>query len=145
MTGMCLTCSLAGNLLKKKLGLKKNGVLVPSDNVSDIKVDELIKKFISEYVELVFSITKIDDVPKLSQMGVYDLDMKKFSYKPKKPASKYGVIAPYIISNKLNCVDGENVLNHKNSSFLKCSSFWFDIGDIESLLNASIYISKRKI
>jgi len=126
--------------IKKATGTQKHGVLMPSDNISNIDVDKLVQIFRDEKVELVFSLFKIRDQKKLSQMGCYDPQKRKFYYKNSHPPTQLGVVAPYIVQNSLRVNSGDNILNHQNSAFIEHKGYWFDIGDYESIIEASIFI-----
>lgn len=130
--------------IKKITGTKKHGILVPSDNISNIKVDDLISLFLKKNVDLVFSLYKVPDKNKLSQMGCYEPVGKSFYYKHPNPPTNFGVIAPYIVHNNLKSDSGDNILNHKNSAYSEHKGYWFDIGDYESIKKTSIFISNRR-
>jgi len=128
--------------IKKVTKTKKHGVLVPSDNISDIKLDDLIDLYLNKNVDLVFSLYKIQDKKKLAQMGCYDPVEKQFFYKSRNPQTDFGVIAPYIANNQLKIHSGDNTLSHKNAAFIEHKGYWFDIGDVDSILEASSFIKK---
>jgi dTDP-glucose pyrophosphorylase len=126
--------------IKKATGTCKHGVLMPGDNISDINVDELIDLFLKRKVDLVFSLFKIMDQQKLSQMGCYHPQEEKFYYKHPNPPTSFGVAAPYIVRNSLKVESGDNILNHHNSAYCEHSGYWFDIGDCESIIEASLFM-----
>jgi dTDP-glucose pyrophosphorylase len=128
------------DFIKKKTGTKKNGVLVPSDNITDVNIDNMISKFNREKCNLVFSLFEVNDRNKLSQMGCYNPDTKEFFYKHQNPPTKYGVIAPYIVKNNFDTLKGDKVLNDRNIETLEHKGFWFDVGDYESIIEAGNYI-----
>ncbi len=132
------------NYIKKITGTKKHGVLVPSDNISDIEIDKLIDVFQKENVNLVFSLYKVPDKNKLSLMGCYDPVGESFYYKHPNPPTNFGVIAPYIVHNNLKSDSGDNILNHKNSTYSEHKGYWFDLGDYESIIEASSFIKTSK-
>lgn len=125
--------------IKKITGTPKHGVLIPSDNICEVKVDDLTEKFIKEKADFVFSIHLIKDKKKLSEMGNFDTEKRKFYYKNPDPRSGYGVIAPYIIRNSFNCKDPANIFEGKNSYSLKHEGYWFDLGDYESIADANAW------
>ncbi|MCK4763608.1 MAG: hypothetical protein KAW12_15515 [Candidatus Aminicenantes bacterium] len=129
--------------IKKVTGAQKHGVLMPSDNVSDIDVDSLIGKFQAEQVDLVFSLFEMADTKKLSGMGCYDPEEKKFYYKHPAPPTRFGVVAPYIVRSSLEIDSGDNVLNHPKSAFSEHNGYWFDIGDYKSITAASNFLKKE--
>lgn len=129
--------------IKKVTGTQKHGVLMPGDNISDIDVDNLIQRFQAENVDLVFSLFKIRDQQKLSGMGCYHPGEKKFYYKHPNPSTPFGVIAPYIVHNSLKVDSGDSILNHQNSAYYEHKSYWFDIGDYESIINASNFMKEK--
>jgi len=128
--------------IKKVTGTKRHGVLMPGDNISDIKVDELIDLFLQKEVDLVFSLSRIRDQEKLSQMGCYDPQEKKFYYKHPNPPTPFGVVAPYIVRNSLRVDTGDNILSHRSSAYCEHNRYWFDIGDFESIIEASLFMMK---
>lgn len=130
--------------VKKVTGTKKHGVLVPSDNISDIDIDPLIGLFSEKNVDLVFSLYQIEDKKKLSQMGCYNPDKKRFFYKRKNPSTNFGVLAPYVLRNQLETKGGDDTLSHPNVAFSEHKGYWFDIGDYSSIFEASMFISKRR-
>ena len=128
--------------IKKITGTAKHGVLIPSDNICEVKVDDLTGKFIKKKADFIFSIHRIKDKKKLSEMGYFDTDKRKFYYKDPDPRSGYGVIAPYIIRNSFNCKDAGNIFEGKNSYSLKHKGYWFDLGDYESIADANAWYHK---
>ena len=130
--------------IKKTTGTKKNGVLMPSDNISNIVIDDAIDAFIRNKAMITFLLFRIQDKNKLSQMGCYDIAKKNFYYKPPCPSGKYGVIAPYIIENSQKANKGDHILGHTNSSFVIHKGYWFDVGDYENIIEASYYIKNQK-
>lgn len=129
--------------IKKATGTKKHGVLVPSDNISDIEVDGLIEVFLEEKTDLVFSLYRIKDKSKLSQMGCYDPLHKRFFYKCLNPPTDFGVLAPYIVRNQLKIKDGDQILSYNNIAYREHKGYWFDIGDFRSLSIASVFFGSK--
>ena len=129
--------------IKTVTGTRKHGVLMPSDNISNINVDELIDLFCQKGVGLVFSLLKVRDRKKLSQMGCYHPHEKKYYYKHPNPPKQFGVVAPYIVRHSLNVGAGDNILNHKNSAFIEHKGYWFDIGDYEGIIKASNFMKEK--
>ncbi|MEO6694377.1 MAG: sugar phosphate nucleotidyltransferase [Ignavibacteria bacterium] len=123
--------------VKKFMRTKKHGVLVPSDNICEVKIDNLIKVFQKKNPELLFSVREMEDKSKLSQMGCYNIESRKFYYKHPDPPCNYGVIAPYIIENGLNIIPGRNILESCITEILFHKGYWFDIGDYDSIIEAS--------
>jgi dTDP-glucose pyrophosphorylase len=130
--------------IKKVTGTKKHGVLMPGDNISNINIDERIDLFLRTGVDLVFSLFKVPDREKLSLMGCYEPGEKKFHYKHPDPPTPFGVVAPYIIRHRLKVESGDNILNHPNSAFIEHDGYWFDVGDSESIIGASLFIMNMK-
>jgi dTDP-glucose pyrophosphorylase len=130
--------------IKKVLHTQKHGILMPSDNISNIDVDNLVQRFQTENVDLVFSLFKIQDQRKLSRMGCYNPGEKKFYYKHPHPLTSFGVIAPYIVRHSLKIESGDNILNHRNSSYGEHNGYWFDIGDCQSITEASLFMMNMK-
>ncbi|MEZ4689412.1 MAG: hypothetical protein R3A12_04230 [Ignavibacteria bacterium] len=62
--------------VKEITGTKKNGVLVPSDNISNIKTDKLIEEFKKKKNDLLFSVKEINDRKKLVEMGTFFLRLQ---------------------------------------------------------------------
>lgn len=130
--------------IKKTTGTKKNGVLVPSDNICEVSIDFLIRKFQKKKADFLFSIHEVRNKKKLSEMGSYDVKEKKFTYKDPNPETKYGVIAPYIIKNNLIYIPLKNIFEHKNAMSLIHNGDWFDTGDYDSIAEANKYYNKNK-
>ncbi len=130
--------------IKKVTGTSKHGVLMPSDNISDIEVDGLIDLFFEKQVDLVFSLLKVEK-NKLAQMGCYDPEAKQFYYKHPNPPTPFGVIAPYIVRNSLQAKagsdKGDNILNHQPAAQKEHNGFWFDIGDCQSIIEAAAFMA----
>ncbi|MDZ4712331.1 MAG: sugar phosphate nucleotidyltransferase [bacterium] len=130
--------------VKKRTKTKKNGVLVPSDNICDVDVDLLIRRFNKTKTEFLFSLHEIKNKAKLSEMGSFDTKKRKFYYKKSPPEVKYGVIAPYIIKNDLNYKTAGNIFEINNSEIVFHKGIWFDIGDTDSIIRASQWRQKNK-
>lgn len=128
--------------VKKYLRTKKHGVLVPSDNICQVKIDSLIKAFEKSTAEFLFSLIELKDKSKLSDMGCYDIESRKFYYKNPDPPSNYGVIAPYIIENSLNIVPGRNVFEDSHMEILFHKGYWYDLGDFDSIIEAGNWYQK---
>ena len=126
--------------IKKKLDIKKDAILMPSDNISNVNIDALVQQHYKNRAELSFSLIKVDNGEKLKEMGVYDIENQQFYYKSPNPVSNYGVIAPYVVSNVLDTSNGDNVLGHNKVAYLIHNGFWFDIGDYESIIESTNYI-----
>jgi len=129
--------------IKKITGTSKHGVLIPSDNICEVKVDDLTVKFIKKNADFLFSIHRIKDKKKLSEMGSYDTNAKKFYYKDPDPLTGYGVIAPYLIRNSFNSKDNRNIFEWKGSYYLKHKGYWFDLGDYESIADANAWYRRK--
>ncbi|HMS66011.1 MAG TPA: sugar phosphate nucleotidyltransferase [Ignavibacteria bacterium] len=130
------------DFVKKYMRSKKHGVLVPSDNICEVKIDNLIKEFEKKTAEFLFSVREIEDRNKLSQMGCYDIETKKYYYKHSDPPTDYGVIAPYIIENKPHNISGINIFEKGHIEILFQKGYWFDIGDCDSIIEASNWRKK---
>lgn len=133
------------DFVRKYLKTKKHGVLVPGDNICEVKIDNLIRVFEKKNAELVFSLREIDDKSKLAQMGCFDIENRKFYYKNADTPCKYGIIAPYIIENNLNNVSMRNIFETGANEILFHKGVWFDIGDYESIVEASNWYFKNKL
>lgn len=130
------------DFVKKYMRTKKHGVLVPSDNICEVKIDSLIKEFEKKTAEFLFSVREVSDKEKLSQMGCYDIETKKFHYKHPNPPSEYGVIAPYIIENKQHSISSKDIFEKGHIEILFHKGYWFDIGDGDSIIEASKWRKK---
>lgn len=128
--------------IKKITGTKKNGVLVPSDNVSNVVIDDLVELLNEEKSDIVFSLLKVDDKEKLSQMGCYDILNKKYYYKITPPPSSLGVIAPYVVRNNVNTTKGDSVFNNCKVNYHFHKGYWFDIGDYTSIISSSKFVEE---
>jgi dTDP-glucose pyrophosphorylase len=131
--------------IKKVTGTKKNGVLLPSDNISNIDIEILVKKFIKEKVDIIFSLFEVNEPEKLKQMGCYSIEEKKFYYKSKKPKTKYGVIAPYIVKNSVDTSKGDEIFNMYKCDYNYHKGYWFDIGDYTSIVKTNLFVSKQHV
>lgn len=129
--------------IKDVTGTLKHGVLIPSDNICEVKIDKLTEKFIKMKADFLFSLHNIKVRRKLSDMGSYDTEAGKYYYKDPDPKSEYGVIAPYIIRNDLKFQSGENIFEGKNSYSLKHKGYWFDLGDYKSIADANAWYRKK--
>ncbi len=139
------------SFVKKKKKTNRHFVLMPCDNISNIKIDAVIELFLSNpRVDITFCIKIIKEKEKLRNMGVYDYRKKKVFYKPKRPTSCYGVLAPYIVRNTLNIpnLPEAQIFNCANTSIYHHRGFWFDIGNVEGLYNCTKFLrrlyAKRK-
>jgi len=130
--------------IKHITGTQKHGVLVPSDNVTDVDIQRLTDCFIEQNKELVFSLYTVPDRAKLAQMGCYDTKAGKFYYKHPDPPTSYGVIAPYVVKNTLTVDAGDNILDHPNAAQYIHEGYWFDIGDHKSIIETSLFIMQRE-
>lgn len=129
--------------IKKKTGTKKNGVLVPSDNVCGIKIDQLIKDFLRHDSKFFFSLKENVGIKKLGTMGSYDVSRGKYSYKNKKCRSTdCGVIAPYIVHNSVSSFI--DIFESKSSHYRLHKGYWFDLGDYDSIVEAGEWRRKNK-
>lgn len=132
------------NYIKNFTGTKKNGVLIPSDNICEVSIDSLIKIFRNSDLDFLFSLQKIKNKKKLSEMGSYRIDKRKFRYKDPSPETEYGVIAPYIIKNDLKNKSYKNIFEIENSGFVIHKGKWIDTGDFDSIIEASEWRRKNK-
>ncbi|MDQ3019398.1 MAG: sugar phosphate nucleotidyltransferase [Bacteroidota bacterium] len=137
--------------IKEITKTKKNGVLVPSDNICEVKTDLLIKKFLETNADFLFSLHKVSNKEKLSQMGCFDIKEKKFYYRNSRKSLEYGVIAPYIIKNVIhqeehlmNIDSIGNIFESSKAEIVFHEGYWFDTGDCESILEASGWRQKNK-
>jgi NDP-sugar pyrophosphorylase family protein len=126
--------------IKQLTGTQKHGVLVPSDNITDIDVDKMVERFNQKPAQLLFSLYKVPEREKLAQMGCYSVEKKTFYYKHPDPPTEYGVIAPYLVNRNLEVKAGDNVLNHPDSVYYEHAGYWFDIGDQASIIEASSFM-----
>ena len=128
--------------IKKETGIASHGVLVPSDNISDIKIDPLIRKFTKLNADFVFSISKKIKRSKLLQMGNYSPQTNTFEYKPLTPL-EFGVIAPFIIRNTIEFTGDKHLIEGTGSHHIVYEGMWKDIGDQESLTDAVLWRRKN--
>lgn len=132
--------------IKEKISTKKDFVLMPCDNVSNIIIDNVIKTFLSDRdIEITFNIKKLNNKDKLKEMGVYDIKNNKVIYKPDRLPSKYGVLAPYIVKNDFSFeYSKENIiLNNANHNYCDYKKYWFDVGDNLSMIQVNKYLEKE--
>ncbi|MFZ1322566.1 MAG: NDP-sugar synthase [Ignavibacteria bacterium] len=130
--------------IKEKTGTKANGILMPSDNIINADIDSMIKSFEKKNCDFLFSLHKINNKIKLSDMGSYNIEKKKFRYKnpDPNPNSDYGVIAPYIIRNNFQFNSDNIIFESDNSEIIFYDGYWTDIGDAESLAEANVHFQK---
>ena len=124
------------DFIKEKTKTKKNGVLMPSDNLSNVKTDGLINDFIKKEAAIGFSLFTINDKVKLSQMGCYNVDEGKYYYKSNFLKTNKGVIAPFIIRNNIRVIDFNHAVVDSKVIYREHNGYWFDIGDKDSILEA---------
>jgi glucose-1-phosphate thymidylyltransferase len=118
--------------IREALKTTRDCVLMPCDNISDVSVDAVIETFVAGQSEVCFSLIRVPDRRKLSQMGVYDPDRGQVVYKPAIPPSEWGVIAPYVVGGEFTWVPAETdaeVFNQARISSQQHTGYWFDIGD----------------
>jgi NDP-sugar pyrophosphorylase family protein len=118
--------------IREDLKINQDCVLMPCDNISDVSVDAVIETFTAAQCQVCFSLIRVPDRRKLSQMGVYDPANGQVVYKPANPPSEWGVIAPYVVSGDFTWgpadTDAE-VFNQARLSTQQHTGYWFDIGD----------------
>lgn len=129
--------------VKEVTGTSKHGVLIPSDNICKIKVDKLTEKFLKKKSDFLFSLHRIKDRKKLSEMGSFDRKNKKYFYKDPDPKSSYGVIAPYIVRNDLSIPASEMIFEGERSFSMLHKGYWFDLGDYESIAEANAWFRRK--
>lgn len=129
--------------IKEKTKTKKNGVLMPSDNISNVKTDGLISDFVKYNADIGFSLFIINDKVKLSQMGCYNIDEGKYYYKSSFLKTNKGVIAPFIIKNNIRVADFNHAVVNSKVIYREHKGYWFDIGDKDSILEASNWREQR--
>lgn len=118
--------------LREVLETTGDCVLMPCDNISDVSVDAVIDTFVTGNCEVCFSLIRVPDHRKLSQMGVYEPDKGQVVYKPAIPPSEWGVIAPYVVSGDFTWRPAETdaeVFNQARIAWMQHEGHWFDIGD----------------
>ncbi|MDQ3193584.1 MAG: sugar phosphate nucleotidyltransferase [Bacteroidota bacterium] len=130
--------------IKEVTQTRKHGVLVPGDNICEVRIDKLIEKFRKTNADFLFSLHRFKDKKKLAEMGSFDIKKNKFYYKNLKTKSKYGVIAPYIIKNSSETGTSKNIFESENTEIVKHKGYWFDIGGYDSLIEAGNWRQKNK-
>lgn len=130
--------------VKVKTGTKANGVLMPSDNIIQADLNSMINSFEQKKCDFLFSLHKINNRQKLSEMGSFNIEKKKFRYKDPDPQTVYGVIAPYIIRNNFQFKSDNCIFETDNSEILFYDGYWTDIGDAESLAEANAHYLKLR-
>lgn len=131
--------------IKKRSRTKKDCVLMPSDNVTNIDIDKLIEEYKKKQADFAFSIYNKIENQKLKEMGVFDIKNKKYKYKPR-AITKFmnGVLAPFIISNKVSYSSQSEIFENVKLVYKQHSGYWFDIGDYDSILKSFIFITKDR-
>ncbi len=125
------------------LKTEKHGVLVPSDNLANINLDRLIEVFLEKNADTAFSLFEVADHEKLAEMGVFDPETKSYFYKHPAPPTPFGVVAPFIIHNAIEAARGEEIIGNPNAAWQKHDGYWYDVGDYDSLVQASSFMQKR--
>lgn len=118
--------------IREVLEIDGDCVLIPCDNISDVSVDGVIETFRAAHSEVCFSLIRVPERHKLSQMGAYDPANGQVVYKPVNPPSEWGVIAPYVVSGDFTWGPAETdaeVFNQARISSQQHTGYWFDIGD----------------
>lgn len=130
--------------IKKVTITKKDAILMPSDNISNIDMDALITLYIQTASQIAFSLFRMIDRAKMSEMGTYDPAAKRFYYKHPDPPTDFGVIAPYVVRNQLEFQSGDEILGAANSIQLEHKGYWYDIGDYHSIVEATNFMQYQK-
>jgi NDP-sugar pyrophosphorylase family protein len=130
--------------IKKVICTKKDVVLMPSDNISNIDMDALITLHIKAASQIAFSLFRMTARAKMSEMGTYDPAAKRFYYKHPDPPTDFGVIAPYVVKNQLEFQSGDEILGNADSIQLEHKGYWYDIGDYHSIVEATNFIKNQK-
>jgi len=133
------------DFIRKCTGDRRPAVMMPCDNISEIRVDDVIRLFCDQHTQLAFSIRQVEDLAKLRQMGVFDPTSAHMEYRPEVPRGRWGVVAPYVASPDLvlTGLSECEVFNRHRLAWLKYSGSWFDIGDPDSLFAAAEEMQRR--
>lgn len=124
--------------IREVIGDERPAILMPCDNVSDIKVDHVVEMFHKEKPDIAISIRRVESEAKLREMGVFDPTTGSIEYRPVRPKSKWGIIAPYIVREGLRISGTESeILNRCRISCARYEGKWFDIGDVKSLIQSN--------
>lgn len=123
--------------IRQVTGDERPAVLMPCDNISDIRVDDVIEVFMRQEPDIAFSVRKVESVAKLKQMGVLDPKTNAVEYKPMHPKSNLGVLAPYVVKNNIDLRGDEpDIFSRHRVAYALYKGRWFDIGDVPSLIDA---------
>jgi len=135
------------HFIRQHTGDDRPAVMVPCDNISDILVDEVVRLFMDRGAQLAFSIRPIEDSTKLRQMGVFDPRSATMEYRPSHPRSHWGVVAPYVASSDLQSTGRSEaeVFNSHRLAWIEYHGPWFDVGDADSLLAASLAMQRLRV
>lgn len=119
-------------------------VMVPCDNLSEVRVDDVIQLFTERRAQLAFSIRRVDDPLKLRQMGVFDPNEAHMEYRPTQPRSPWGVIAPYVASSdlELSGLSETEVFNRHRLAWTEYHGPWYDVGDPDTLVAATLAMQR---
>ncbi len=126
--------------IRKKAGVKRPVVMMPCDNISDIRVDDIIDLYLKGEYDICFSLKQISDDEKIRQMGSFDPETETVAYKSAEPKSNLGVIAPYVVSADFRFDDRlkeYEIFNTGRLGYSRYDGYWIDIGDPESLAIAN--------
>ena len=124
--------------VRKVTGDSRPAVLMPCDNISEIVVDNVIDVFEDEKPDIAISIRSVASREKLREMGVFDSETGTMEYRPENPKTRWGVIAPYVVSQEVGSAGAtEEIINSHRVSWIEYEGVWFDIGDPESLALAN--------
>jgi dTDP-glucose pyrophosphorylase len=132
------------DFVREATGDDRPAVLMPCDNVSAIRVDDTIEEFETTGADLTINLRHIENEEILRQIGVFDPDTGKMEYRPRKPRSHFGVLAPYVVRTGVGLSGGDAaIINNHWVSWRIYDGFWFDIGTPDELAAATDYLHRH--
>lgn len=132
------------NYIRSKMKLDENIVLMPCDNISNIDITSVINFFLAKDKNISFCIS--DNIPfkNLKKMGVIQqCTSGKYEYCPKSVSTALGVLAPIVLKNEFLPKTSSEAFNFEKRGMYKHRGYWFDVGDVESLLEAGMWIKEQ--
>ncbi len=126
--------------IRDTTGDGRPAVLIPCDNLSEIRVDDVIALFLEQKADMAINIRRIEHAQKLRQMGVFDPRTATMVYCPDKPRTDWGVIAPYVVAADLDLSGSMPELVAKyRTVWREYQGMWFDVGDPFQLAAANAW------
>lgn len=131
--------------IREVTGDGRPAVLMPCDNISEIRVDDVVTMFLHKAPDIAINVRKIPDRRKLRQMGVFDPKTGQMEYRPQDPETDWGVLAPYVVAPRLDLsAEMPKLLKVHRTAWREYDGIWFDIGDPQQLAAANAWCSSAQ-